>query len=222
MRVGSMNGSSRWGLMLVAWLALCATGLAETVPEAPDRREGSGPFGRLVLRGANLIDGTGAPARGPVDIVVENNRIVKIRSVGYPGVPIDEKDRPELRDDDEVLELDGHFVLPGFVDLHGHFGTMNQGVPAEYVLKLWMGHGITTSADPGSGNGLAFNIAHRERSEKNEIAAPRLLAYSSFGQGSETPIATPEQAREWVRSIAKQGADGVKFFGLPPDLADWR
>jgi len=191
---------------------------AETVPVAPNRAEGRGPFGRLILRGATLIDGTGAPARGPVDIVVENNRIVKIRSVGYPGVPIDEKDRPELRDDDEVLELDGHFVLPGFVDLHGHFGTMNQGVPAEYVLKLWMGHGITTSADPGSGNGLAFNIAHRERSEKNEIAAPRLLAYSSFGQGSETPITTPEQAREWVRSIAKAGADGVKFFGLPPDL----
>ena len=218
MRVRPTMVSKCPALMVAAWLALGGAGLAETVPVAPDRTEGRGPFGRLILRGATLIDGTGAPARGPVDIVVENNRIVKIRSVGYPGVPIDEKDRPELRDDDEVLELDGHFVLPGFVDLHGHFGTMSQGVPAEYVLKLWMGHGITTSADPGSGNGLAFNIAHRERSRKNEIAAPRLLAYSSFGQGSETPIATPEQAREWVRGIAEQGADGVKFFGLPPDL----
>ena len=217
-RVGLTMVWKRPLLAAVAWLALGGAGLAETVPAAPDRTEGRGPFGRLILRGATLIDGTGAPARGPIDIVVENNRIVEIRSVGYPGVPIDDEDRPELRDDDEVLELDGHFVLPGFVDLHGHFGTMNQGVPAEYVLKLWMGHGITTSADPGSGNGLAFNIAHRERSEKNEIAAPRLLAYSSFGQGSETPITTPEQAREWVRSVAKRGADGVKFFGLPPDL----
>ena len=217
-RVGLTMVWKRPLLAAVAWLALGGAGLAETVTAAPDRTEGRGPFGRLILRGATLIDGTGAPARGPVDIVVEGNRIVEIRSVGYPGVPIDEEDRPKLRDDDEVLELDGHFVLPGFVDLHGHFGTMNQGVPAEYVLKLWMGHGITTSADPGSGNGLAFNIAHRERSEKYEITAPRLLAYSSFGQGSETPIATPEQAREWVRSIAKAGADGVKFFGLPPDL----
>ena len=56
---------------------------------APKRREGEGPFPRLIIRGTTLIDGTGAPARGPVDIVIENNRITNIASVGYPGVRID-------------------------------------------------------------------------------------------------------------------------------------
>src|SRR6478609_3270554 len=56
---------------------------------APDRHEGDGPFQRLVIRGATLIDGTGGPPRGPVDVVVEGNRITEIANVGVPHVPID-------------------------------------------------------------------------------------------------------------------------------------
>src|SRR5687768_14717973 len=57
---------------------------------APARRadEGAGPFNRLVIRGATLIDGTGSPPRGPVDIVIEKNRIVDILQAGTPGRPM--------------------------------------------------------------------------------------------------------------------------------------
>jgi len=57
---------------------------------APARRsgEGAGPFARLVVRGVTLIDGTGAPPVGPVDLVIEGGRIAEIHSVGYPGVAI--------------------------------------------------------------------------------------------------------------------------------------
>jgi hypothetical protein len=34
----------------------------------------AGPYQRLVVRGATMIDGTGAPPRGPVDIVVEGEK----------------------------------------------------------------------------------------------------------------------------------------------------
>ena len=55
---------------------------------APDRRpgEGEGPFERLVIRGATMIDGTGAPPQGPIDIVIESNRIKEVKSVGFPDV----------------------------------------------------------------------------------------------------------------------------------------
>src|SRR5262245_4552327 len=56
---------------------------------APARHEGDGPFPRLIIRGATLIDGTGGPPRGPVDIVIEGNQITQVASVGYPGVRID-------------------------------------------------------------------------------------------------------------------------------------
>ena len=50
---------------------------------APERQEGEGegPFERLIIRGATLIDGTGAPPIGPVDIVIENNRIAKVEDI---------------------------------------------------------------------------------------------------------------------------------------------
>ena len=52
---------------------------------------GEGPFDQLIIRGVTLINGDGSPPRGPVDIVVENNIIVAIQVVGYPGVEIEEK-----------------------------------------------------------------------------------------------------------------------------------
>ena len=208
-------------LLFVLLLAPLASPAAEPAeaPRAPDRARGEGPFERLILRGVTLVDGTGAPPRGPVDVVVEGNRIASIVNVGFPGVPIDPDRRPQAGPDDRVLELEGHWLLPGFVDLHGHLGGSIRETPAEYVLKLWMAHGITTISDPGSGNGLDWMLDHKRRSAANQITAPRILAYSAFGQDWEgPPITRPEQAREWVRGVADRGADGIKFFGLPPDL----
>ena len=42
--------------------------------EVPDRAEGEGQYERLVLRGGYIIDGTGAPAYGPADVVIENDK----------------------------------------------------------------------------------------------------------------------------------------------------
>ena len=202
--------------LLVA--SLSVSGVTAQNVSAPERTQGQGPYSRLILRGATLIDGTGAPPRGPVDIVVENNRIVEIVNVGVPGVPIEPARRPATGPGGHELDLAGHYVLPGFVDLHGHLSGPE--TPAEYILKLWMGHGITTSADPGSGNGIRWMLEHQQRSRENEIVAPRLLPSASFGQGHDGPISTPEQARAWVAEMADMGAHGIKFFGLRPDLME--
>ena len=76
------------------------------VARQPGARGGTGkrgPLARLPTRGARRnrrphrvsrgllpacqIDGTGAPPRGPMDVVVENNRITDVSSVGFPEVP---------------------------------------------------------------------------------------------------------------------------------------
>lgn len=192
----------------------------DSIPPAPPRRadEGMGPYDRLILRGATLIDGTGAPPVGPVDLVIEKNRIVDVEIVGSPGVAIDPEKRPKAKPGDQEMDLSGMYILPGFVDMHGHIGGTEQGTPAEYVYKLWMGHGITTIRDPGSGNGIGWVLSERARSAKNEIVAPRIHPYVTFGQGRDEPFTTPEEARAWVRSVAKKGAEGLKFFGARPDL----
>ena len=186
------------------------------IESAPDRAEGEGHFSRLVIRGGVLIDGTGAPPVGPVDIVVEGNRIAQIRSVGAPGIEPDSSHRPAAGD--RELDVSGMYILPGFIDMHGHIGGTEQGTPAEYVFKLWMGHGITTIRDPGSGNGLDWTLDHRAKSKANEITAPRIVAYTFFGSGWDETPSTPEKAREWVRFVAQRGADGIKFFRAAPDV----
>jgi imidazolonepropionase-like amidohydrolase len=202
---------------LVLLLIVFTSFPANSAPEpAPDRQRGDGPYERLIMRGVTVINGEGAPPVGPVDIVIEGDRIRDVRNVGFPGVPIEEDRRPQAGPGDRVLDLEGFYVLPGFIDLHAHFGGDAQGVPAEYAAKLWLAHGITTIREAGSFNGSDWVKAHQERSERNEIAAPRIVPYSGFGMGSEEPIITPAQARDWVRQAARQGAAGIKFFGAEP------
>jgi hypothetical protein len=118
------------------------------------------------------------------------------------------------------MDCAGMYVLPGFIDMHGHIGGNEQGTPAEYVFKLWMAHGITTIRDPSCGNGLEWVLDQKQKSARNEITAPRIYAYTVFGQGANQPIGKAEEAVEWVRENAKKGADGIKFFGAPPQVMD--
>jgi hypothetical protein len=189
------------------------------VQKAPEKNEGEGPFTQLIIRGVILINGTGAPPSGPMDIVIEKNRIVQIAGVGS-GIPISSRTRPQLKESGKELNCEGMYAMPGLIDMHGHIGGKEQGTPAEYVFKLWMAHGITTIRDPGSLNGLDWVLEEKKLSAENKITAPRIFAYTVFGQGAKQPITTPEQAIEWVRDNAKKGADGIKFFGAPPQVMD--
>ncbi len=209
----------KYASTLLFLFSLCFNVSAQ-VKKAPDRNEGLGPYSQLIIRGVILIDGAGAPPIGPVDIVVEQNIIKEIKVVGYPGTPIKVEGRPKLKPGGHELDAEGMYLLPGFIDMHGHIGGRAQGADAEYVFKLWMAHGITTIRDPSCGNGLDWVLEHKKKSEKNQITAPRILAYTGFGQGEEEPISTPDQARKWVQANAAKGADGIKFFGAAPEIMD--
>lgn len=205
-------------LFLILISLLVPTVITAQVKHAPDRTEGDGPFPQLIIRGVTLIDGTGSPPIGPVDIVIEGNRIVDIEVVGYPGVTPEEDSRPKLKANGHELDAAGMYVLPGFVDMHGHIGGRSQGADAEYVYKLWMAHGITTIREPGSFNGLDWVLEEKEKSALNKITAPRIVAYTGFGMGAEEPIKDAAGARAWVQSNTAKGADGIKFFGASPEV----
>jgi hypothetical protein len=191
---------------------------AERTPSAPARAEGDGPYPRLILRGGILISGEGAPPVGPVDIVIEQDRIRQVAIVGYPEVPVLPQSRPQAKPGDQELDISGMYILPGFVDMHGHIGGSANGIPAEYVFKLWLAHGITTIREPGSFNGLAWTLRHMQAAAANKITAPRIVPYVGFGQGLAEPVFNPNQAKKWVQEIKKAGAAGIKFFGATPQI----
>src|SRR3569832_225691 len=155
-------------------------GTQAIVPAATSRDRGIGPFKQLALRSATVIDGTGAPPIGPVDIIVENGRIVSIKKVvgyGYGGKPAEPADHE--------IDCRGKWVTPGFIDCHAHAGVAYHSAngwvpPVDYVYKLWLAHGVTTVREMGSMNGLSWMIDQKQRSAENTIAAPRLLSYAYF------------------------------------------
>jgi hypothetical protein len=194
--------------------------MADHINPAPDRRpgEGEGPFDRLVIRGVTVIDGTGAQPRGPMDIVVERNRISQVVAVGVPHVAIDPAGRP-ARGAREI-DATGMYLTPGFIDLHTHTGGEPKAPDAEYVYKLWLAHGVTTTRGVAYGP-MDWSLRERERSAKNEIVAPRMFAYfvPFTGDGWKSPaVITPDTGREWVRWAKQKGIDGVKLFGGDPEI----
>ncbi|HKS07417.1 MAG TPA: amidohydrolase family protein, partial [Gemmatimonadaceae bacterium] len=184
---------------------------------APARRtgEGRGPFPRLVLQNVMIIDGTGGPARGPMNIVIENNRIA---SIGGGGGGRGGRGGADAQA--EVIDGRGMYVMPGLIDMHVHAGGAPKNADAEYAYKLWLGHGITTVRGVPLGS-FEFTKAEQARSARNEIVAPRIVNYQRPGTGQGAPPGatnSPEQARAWVKWAAQQGIDGLKLDAHDPEI----
>ena len=110
------------GLAIVA-----ATGIGHT------RETGQVP--PLVLANATLIDGTGAPARPNVTLLIENGRIAAVHE-GDAATP------PNA----EVVDLSGRYLLPGLIDTHVHLASFED---PEALLRGLLDDGVTTVRDMG-------------------------------------------------------------------------
>lgn len=104
--------------------------------------------------------------------------------------------------------------MPGFIDMHAHTGGGTKAPQPEYVYKLWMAHGVTTSRGVGHGP-MMWALGEKARAARNEIVAPRMFTYARPGEAwGEGPIDSPEKARQWVRWAVDQEVDGQKIDGL--------
>ena len=135
--------------------------------DSPDR--GGGPYSRLVIRGVYYVAGTGAPARGPVDIVVEGDRIAAIS-----GTNLVEAARPSSGD--REIDATGMYILPGFINSHSHTGPYQVvDFSMDYIYKLWLAHGLTTVRAVGSHRGgLTWTVEQSRQLEAGDIDGPDL------------------------------------------------
>jgi len=79
----------------------------------------------LLLTHATVIDGTGAPSRSDMSIVIDGNRIQSI----YPGAA-----QPPPKGA-SVMDLRGRYVIPGLIDAHVHMSDVEPDM-AHYQLFL--------------------------------------------------------------------------------------
>lgn len=169
--------------------------------QEPAKLHGKQPA-TAVIRQVMMLRGDGSPAQGPVDVYIQDGKIVS--RLERPAVEVDGA---------------GCYLLPGFVNTHGHLHdrVADQAVSKEYIGNLWLAAGITTVRDNGSN--FARSVRLRAQSEKGEYAAPRLLLYRWFGG-----VDSIDEARERVRSFKRAGADGIKLqsnFSYPPEILVW-
>src|SRR5271166_4232849 len=93
-----------------------------------------------VLRGALLVDGTGAAPR-PADVVIEADRIAAVEAPGTVS-----------GGGGDVVDLDGLVLAPGFIDCHTHYDAQVLWDP-DLTPSSW--HGVTTVVMGNCGFGIA-------------------------------------------------------------------
>jgi len=159
---------------------------------------------RLLIQHAMVINGTGTPAAGPLDILTEDGVISRMgaSSAGWP-------------DADMVIDATGKWVMPGIINTHMHWHEERVGpMPIQYERNLYLAAGVTTAREVG-GN---FDKTKQWRAESaaHTIIAPRMLLYPMLADlvaPGQIYRKTPSEIRELVNSAKQRGADGIKLIG---------
>jgi imidazolonepropionase-like amidohydrolase len=159
----------------------------------------------LVIEGARLIDGTGAPAREGVTVIVEGERIAAVGGAGRVRAPAGAR----------VVDAAGKTLLPGLIDTHVHF--------RDYVAELFLAHGVTTVRD--AGNPTEWILELRRLQAAGEMPGPRIFAVGNIidapppMRGHHIGVETPAEARAAARRLIEAGVDAIKVYvKMTPEL----
>ena len=118
---------------------------------------------RLVLRGGRVVDPAG-DVDAPLDVVIEDGRIADLVPPGRaPG------------DGEDVT---GHLVMPGLVDLHGHWW---EGSPYGVDPAANLAWGVTTAVDAGTAGFSTFPVFRRLTIDSAPVRVVAFLHVAAAG-----------------------------------------
>ena len=157
----------------------------------------------LVLSNATVIDGTGAPPRAGVSVIIRDGKIAEIADGARTG--------------DTTIDLKGRFVLPGLVDAHTHILSADA---AERALLS----GVTTARVPG--DRYLRGMGTRDLIRGGHVRGPELLCaggivrpvlgeffilpFPEFGRYLDQRLSGAENVSAVVRALLDRGVDLIK------------
>ncbi len=162
----------------------------------------------LALRGATLVDGTGAAPVPNSLLVIRDGRVVSAGPAtpgALAGLPSDAK----------VVDVSGRWIVPGLIDAHVH-------AESDEDLRTMLRWGVTSvrlmAEDVATSRQVA--VSSRARRDVPEVfpAAP-IFTIAGGWWSSQAPDAgldrfpeTPERARESVRKAKSLGSTEIKLM----------
>jgi imidazolonepropionase-like amidohydrolase len=205
-------------VVIFCWV-IAAAGPANAV-DAPEKT--------VVYLGATLIDSTTSSARPNMAIVTAGDRIVAVRPAGqYEGKP-----------GDEIVDVRGKFIVPGFMNTHVHVATLADPPVARAYLRRELYSGVTSVRDMAGDVRLLAEL--KREAKQNEIASPDIYYVAIMaGPGFFVDPRTHDAARgevagqvAWMQAITEQtdlklavaeargtGATAIKIYAdLPASL----
>jgi imidazolonepropionase-like amidohydrolase len=162
------------------------------------------PSPRTIYRHAALIDGTGAPVKRDMAVVVEGERIAAV----LPDRRLAQGQLAGAR----VVDLSGRFLLPGLIDSHVHLATPPDRPRALALLRRDLYGGVTAVRDMADDLREVKALAGMARSGDTpapDIFYAALVAGPSFFDDPRTQAAAKGAVAgkvPWMQSVGP-GAD---------------
>jgi imidazolonepropionase-like amidohydrolase len=147
--------------------------------------------GTVAFVAARIFDGTGEPPVEDGIVVVRDGVIRQVGPAGTVAVP----------DDLQVVDLEGRFLMPGFINAHGHVAASGDRSDIREQLEIYSDYGITTVLSLG-------DAADDPREERWSADLQRARLFVS---GPSLNPSSPDEAAREVERVADRGADWVKM-----------
>ena len=158
----------------------------------------------LVLTHVTVIDGTGAPAKPDMTVVIKANRISEVGKAG----------KVEISNGVRIVDATGKYLIPGLWDMHVHLSYYG-----ESALSMLVANGVTSVRDMGGD----LNQIDEWRNEiaQGDLLGPRIIRagpfvvgpteISAFRASLTSVVTTVGEARRLVVSLKQQGVDFIKI-----------
>ncbi|KZT73997.1 hypothetical protein DAEQUDRAFT_761464 [Daedalea quercina L-15889] len=121
-----------------------------------------------------------------------------------------------------VINAEGAFIVPGFIDVHAHWDGFDTLYPARsWEMETFLAYGVTTLHNPSADNVLGF--VERFRLERGQLVGPRIFQVGGVIYGAAAPslhqdIADMDEARSALIRIKAEGGPAsfsYKNYNLP-------
>jgi imidazolonepropionase-like amidohydrolase len=167
----------------------------------------------IAITNVTLVDGTGAPARDGMTVVVEDGRIAVVGATRSTTVP----------DGAEVIDGTGHTLTPGWVMLHEHMfypsGGGRYNTNETSFPPLYLAGGATTIRTGGSLDPYT-DLSTRELIEEGRVPGPHMDVTGPYLEGDGgfirafPKLTNPKEARDHVNFWADRGVTSFKAYNL--------